>query len=378
MKRIAIIYNTMFYIYNFRLSLIRGLQAGGFDVLAIAPFDGYEKNLRDAGVTCADLPFKSSTTNPIAEIKILSGFLRFFKIYRPDCILSFTIKPNIYGSLAARVLGIPVINNITGLGSVFIKNNLLTRLTVFLYRISLHRSHIVFFQNEDDRGFFRSHRLVSQSRSGRIPGSGIDLARYAPQPIPSHVRFTFLFIGRLLRDKGIFELAAAAENLIRSGLSFECQLLGGLDIDNPTAVSRSQINRWETAGFIRYLGTTEDVRPYIAAADCIVLPSYREGLSRTLLEAAAMARPIIATDVPGCREVVDDGLNGFLCRPRDADDLAKKMSAMIALSSAQREEMGRRGRVKAEREFDESIVIRAYLDAVNGAVRQGKQKEVPA
>jgi glycosyltransferase involved in cell wall biosynthesis len=268
--------------------------------------------------------------------------------------------------LGAHVLGVPVINNVAGLGTVFIKGGWLNWLVRALYRVALARSRKVFFQNEDDRQFFITGGLVDGALTDRLPGSGVDLKKFEPVPLPGRHQIRFLLIARMLWDKGVGEYVEAARLLKSRGLNAEVCLLGFLDVQNPAAISKSQMDEWVAEGVVRYLGVSDNVREEIAQADCVVLPSfYPEGTPRTLLEAAAMARPIITTDSVGCRDVVDDGVNGFLCRPKDASDLAKKMARLMAMSHAEREAMGLRGREKVEREFDEQIVIKKYLEAIS-------------
>ncbi|MBN2354043.1 MAG: glycosyltransferase family 4 protein [Spirochaetales bacterium] len=373
---IMVFYNTMWAVYNFRRSLLKELMTRGYKVIVFAPFDGYEKKFFAMGITCVNFPFTSKTTDPIHDGRLFLRFLRTLRRVRPRCLLCFTIKPNIYGSAAARLAGVPVINNITGLGSAFLQRGPLPAVVRLLYKIALRRSRCVFFQNDEDREVFVRNRLVRRSQSRRIPGSGVDTSAYAPRPHAPCGRVVFLLIGRLIRDKGVIEYAAAAESLASRVPGAVCRLLGEIDADNPTAVGRTTVERWVRSGVIEYLGVTDDVRPFIAESDCVVLPSYREGLSRTLLEAAAMAKPLVAADVPGCREVVEDGRTGLLCRVRDARDLSDKMAAMASLPPAEREAMGLRGRGKIEREFDEKIVIHAYIEAIEEAISDKSGKEI--
>jgi glycosyltransferase involved in cell wall biosynthesis len=241
-----------------------------------------------------------------------------------------------------------------------------------LYRTALRRSAQVFFQNPDDRALFIERAWVRPEVTALLPGSGIDLQRFRPVALPHGSAagapalrvFRFLLIARMLRDKGVGEFVQAARQLRQSGLQAEFCLLGFLDVQNPAAISRAEMDAWVQEGVVSYLGVSDDVRTAIAEADCIVLPSYREGTPRTLLEAAAMARPIITTNAVGCREVVDDGVNGYLCQVRDAQDLADKMSQMLSLPPEHRTQMGQRGRAKMEAEFDEQIVINKYLAAL--------------
>jgi glycosyltransferase involved in cell wall biosynthesis len=224
----------------------------------------------------------------------------------------------------------------------------------------------VFFQNEDDKGLFVSASLVPEETTDRLPGSGVDLDKFVPQALPNGDRVRFLLVARMLWDKGIAEYVQAARLLRQRGIQAEFCLLGFLDVQNPSAISRRQMDEWVDEGVISYLGVSDSVRDVISTADCVVLPSfYREGVPRTLLEAAAMARPIVTTDSVGCREVVDDGVNGYLCKPKDATDLAQKLQKIIDLGSAGRIQMGILSRKKVEQEFDEQIVIDKYLKAID-------------
>lgn len=362
--KVLIALNTAWNLLNFRAGLIRALIAAGYDVVAAAPSDKYVSRLLVLGCRFVPLPMDNKGTHPGRDLLLLWRFYRLLQHERPDVYLGYTVKPNVYGSLAAHTLGIPVINNIAGLGAAFIKDGWLTHLVRGLYRLALSRSAKVFFQNDDDRQIFVLGGLAAERISACVPGSGIDLSKFSPTALPGRSPIRFLLIARMLWDKGVGEFVEAARLLKRCGTNLDFCLLGFLDVQNPAAISRKQINTWVEEGVVRYLGASDDVRAEIAAADCVVLPSYREGTPRTLLEAAAMARPIVTTNAVGCREVVDNGANGYLCRPRDAADLADKIACMAALSSGERETMGLRGREKVEREFDEQIVIRRYLEAI--------------
>ncbi len=367
--KVIIALNTAWNLYNFRAGLIRALVAEGYDVVAVAPSDEYAARLSELGCRFVPLAMDNRGTHPGRDLLLLLRFYLLLRRERPDVFLSFTVKPNIYGSLAAHALRISVVNNIAGLGAVFIKDNWLTRLVRWLYRVALSRSRCVFFQNNDDLELFVKAGLVSPEKVARLPGSGIDLRAFQPVPIfPLDSRpFRFLLVARMLRDKGVVEYVDAARIVRRKFPDVEFCLLGFVDVQNPTAISNGQMIAWVEEGVVRYLGATDDVKPYLAEADCVVLPSYREGTPRSLLEGAAMGKPVITTDAIGCRDVVDDGVNGFLCKTRDVDDLAAKMMMMIRLSPESRAGMGQMGRKKMEREFDEKIVIDRYLTVIQSA-----------
>lgn len=371
--KVLIALNTAWNILNFRAGLIRALVAAGYEVVAVAPDDKYAASLKSLGCRFVPLHMENGGTNPVKEALLIWRFLRLFAQERPDVYLGYTVKPNVYGSLAAHMVGIPAINNISGLGAVFIKGGLLARLVRHLYRLALGRSAKVFFQNPDDRALFIEGGLVKANVAELLPGSGIDLSQFVPVPLGGRrEKVRFLLVARMLRDKGVYEYVEAARQLHERWPQAEFCLLGFLDVQNPAAISRSEMDAWIADGVVNYLGVSDDVRAEIAAADCVVLPSYREGTPRTLLEAAAMARPIITTDAVGCREVVDDGVNGFLCEVRSADDLAAKMDEILCLSVSQRTEMGLRGRKKVESKFDEQIVIGKYLDAISSIIDKVK------
>lgn len=373
-KKVVIALNTAWNLLNFRAGLISSLVAAGYEVVAFAPDDKYADGLRPLGCRFVPLHMENGGTNPAKDALLMWRFLRLFVHERPDVYLGYTVKPNVYGSLAAHILGIPVINNIAGLGAVFIKGGLIVRLVRIMYRLALSRSSKVFFQNPDDRELFIAGDLVRADVTELLPGSGIDLSRFLPAPLgEGGKKFRFLLIARMLRDKGVYEYVEAAKQLRQRWPQADFCLLGFLDVQNPTAISRTEMDAWVAEGVVNYLGVSDDVRIQIAAADCVVLPSYREGVPRTLLEAAAMARPIITTDAVGCREVVDDGVNGYLCRVRSADDLAVKMEQMLSLPLSQRTEMGLMGRKKVENKFDERIVIGKYLNAISSILGKGKK-----
>jgi glycosyltransferase involved in cell wall biosynthesis len=288
------------------------------------------------------------------------------KTSRAKVCLFFTVKPNVYGSFSARLLGVPYINNISGLGSIFIGEGWLVKLMSFLYKFALNKSSCIFFQNPDDRNLFVQEQIVCLEKTQLLPGSGVNLDQFKPSGLlrSNEQPFSFLLIARMIIDKGVVEFIEAAKKVHQSHPGVEFQLLGFLGVQNPTAISKEQIAEWTQLPFIHYLGAADDVRPFIERSDCVVLPSYREGTPKALLEAAAMAKPIITTRVPGCKEVVEDDVTGFLCEVKSAQDLAQKMIQMLELSATQRSKMGQLGRLKMEQEFSEQIVIDRYLSVL--------------
>ena len=317
------------------------------------------------GVERIPLRIDRSGVNPWADFRLVVEYRRLLKRLRPAAYLGYTIKPNVYGSFAAASLGIPAVPNVSGLGTAFIRRGPLLRIVTPLYRIGFARAPVVFFQNAEDRQLFVDRRMVRSGQARVLPGSGVDLERFAPAP-PTDGPPVFLLVGRLLRDKGVTEFVEAARSLRPRLPDARFQLLGPIDEGNRTAIGQAQLDSWVARGVIEYLGTTDDVRPFIAASSAVVLPSYREGLPRSLLEAAAMARPLIATDAPGCRDVVDDGLNGYLCAVGDANSLGDAMRRFADLPFERRLAMGESARRKVEERFSEEIVVGTYLDVLAG------------
>ncbi len=376
--KVLIALNSAWNLLNFRSGLIGALVAEGHDVVAVSPDDGYRSQLDLLGCRFHPVSMQTQGVNPVQDLNLLLQYVGIIRREKPDVVLAYTVKPNVYCSLAAHLLNIPVINNVSGLGAVFIGESWVTSVVKRLYRVAFSRSKVVFFQNDDDRRFFVDERLVNRSQTALLPGSGIDLFRFAFSPVDGLRKtapFRFLLVARMLYDKGVREYVEAARRLKNDGRDVECCLLGFVDVENPAAIPREEIERWEGEGVVRYIGVSDDVRREIRDADCIVLPSYREGTPKTLLEAAAIGRPIVTTDVPGCREVVENGYNGFLCRVKDSEDLAEKMRRMFLISDEERRELAENGRKKTERQFDERFVIERYKKAIAEVVGgKGKRK----
>lgn len=368
--RVLISINTAWNLVNFRTGLIKSLVDAGYEVVAAAPHDEYAQRLESTGSRYVELPMDSAGTNPWQDAKLWWRYRQLMQLERPDVFLGYTVKPNIYGSIAAHSLGIPVINNIAGLGAVFISQSLVTRVVRLLYRLALHKAAHVFFQNRDDQRLFHDSGLVNAARTSLIPGSGIDLKRFRPTEDSDKpgTQMCFLLVARMLWDKGVGEYVEAARLLRHQFPNVRFALLGFLDVQNPAAISRDQMASWVAEGVVEYWGTSEDVRQQISQADAVVLPSYREGTPRTLLEAAAMAKPLVATNAVGCREVVEHGINGLLCDVRSTSSLADALRQMITMPLAERVAMGHSGRQKMESQFDERKVIDAYLQALARAL----------
>ena len=365
--RIIIAANSAWNIVNFRYGLIEDLIRVGYRVIALATADGHEARLAAVGVHFEHISINSSGMSVLEDARLLSQYRKILRRLRPAALLGFTIKPNVYGSLAARLEGVRMINNISGLGTAFARRGVLQALVGALYRIALRKSSTIFFQNTHDLSLFVEQGLADSARARLLPGSGVDLDRFTydtPDRTPD-ADFRFLLVARLLWDKGIAEYVEAAKIIRRTHPSVRFQLLGFIGANNRSAVPAANVAAWQEEGVIDYLGSAEDVCPFLRDADCVVLPTfYPEGLPRSLLEASAVGRPLIASDTPGCRDLVHDGDNGFLCQVRSPASLAEAMSRMLALGPDERVAMGRRARDKVEREFDHRLIGAAYVAAL--------------
>jgi glycosyltransferase involved in cell wall biosynthesis len=361
---IVIAYNTCWYVYNFRLPLIRALLKSGWRVTVLAPRDEYTGRVVASGAAHRHLELEAKGTNPFRELMAVGNFKAAYRELAPAVALQYTIKPNIYGSIAARGLGVPVINTITGLGTMFAggPKELFVRL---LYRFAFARADLAIFQNPDDHKLFLKLGIVHDERTAISPGSGVNPEYFSPQPRGSGP-FTFLLAARLLRAKGVEDFIAAAREVRAKHQDMRFVLLGRHEAADPEYADPEQLARAVMDGTVERPGHVDDIRPFIASADCIVLPSYyREGVPRSLLEAASMGKPLIAADCVGTREPVRNGENGLLCRPRDPADLAAKMRTMITMLPEKRDAMGASSRRYMVERFDERIVIRTYLEAVD-------------
>ncbi|NQY54541.1 MAG: glycosyltransferase family 4 protein [Campylobacteraceae bacterium] len=363
-KKIAIVVNNSWYAWNMRANLGFAFQKEGYEVVFISPCDAYSEKIKEH-FFYEDININSKGTNPFEDLKTIYNFYKIYKEVKADIILHYNIKPNIYGTIAASMLNIPTINNIAGLGTLFIKQNFITKIAKWLYKFSQKRASKVFFQNNDDFKIFVDEKLVEKNKCDILPGSGVDINKFMPIEKDEDGIFRFLIVSRMLWAKGIEEYVEAAKIINKKYNNIEFQLLGHLDVDSPTAISKEQMDIWVNEGIVNYLGISDNVKYEISKVDCMVLPSYyREGTPRSLLESASMEKPIITTDNVGCRDVVDDGINGYLCEIKNAKDLASKMEMMISMTSDKRKDMGKSGRKKIVKEFDEKIVIKKYLQSI--------------
>ncbi len=370
-QTIAIVSNTSWSIYNFRLGLIRYLKKQGFDVLVIAPKDAFSSKLISEGFHYHHVDIQNYGINPFADIKTGLQLSRIYRKYKVDFIFHYTIKPNIYGTCAAAWCKIPSIAVTTGLGHMFtFKNDLLRFLITKMYRFAASLSREVWFLNETDKQTFIQNNIVKPEKAYLLPSEGVDTRFFKDNCAaflrPKPEKLTFLFAGRLLWDKGIGELVEAARFIRKKYDFIEFELLGFIDLNNPNSVMPEQITDWQDENILHYLGETTDVKSILCHIDCLLFPSYyREGISRILLEAASMGKPIITTDNIGCREVVNNNETGYLCEPQNAQDLIEKIEKFIHLSVNEKKEMGIKARQKMVAEFDESLIIERYMNKIN-------------
>jgi glycosyltransferase involved in cell wall biosynthesis len=365
MLRIAIFLNTSWNIYNFRLSLLKALQSDGHQIICIAPKDEYSERLIHEGFTFIPLDFNAKSINPLNDCLLLFKIGRILRRYKPDILLNYTIKPNLYGTIAARFYNIKTINNVSGLGTVFLRPTFTSYLAKEMYRMAFKYPNHVFFQNKEDQNLFVQNGLVRPLITDVLPGSGVDLSKFCPD-YSTHFddTITFLMPARLLIDKGVYEYITAAKHIKRKHTNVRFLLIGKPDYDSGLGVKRKELKLWIEEKTVEYYGFTDHMKDYYTKADCVVLPSYREGTSKTLLEALAMGKPIITTDVPGCRETVDPWKNGLLCKAKDSQSLIDVFEKFIELDPVQRLAMGKYSRFKAEVEFDEKFVINKYKKVI--------------
>lgn len=365
MTRILIVSNYGWTVFNFRKRLIEGLQRAGHEVFVQTQFDGYETRLGLDSEHVLPLDIDRKGVNPIRDLRTLRSIHSAIRATSPSLCLYFTIKPVVYGGIVATLMHVPYISNVTGLGTAFLGRRWVQKVAEVLLKLGFSGVKLVFFQNRDDHSHIVGNGLLSPDRAQILPGSGVDLERFAFAPYPSNAAPVFLLAARLIWGKGVGEFVEAARAIKNENPATRFQLLGPTDVVNPAAIPKERIDSWAKAGTVEYLGNTDDVVPYLRAADCVVLPStYREGVPRILLEASAIGRPVITTNAPGCRDVVEDGQTGLLCEPGNAKDLAEKMRTILRTPIPLRAEMGRRARGRMVRMFDENLVIQSYIREV--------------
>lgn len=364
-RRLLFVTNKTGSFLSHRLPIAEAARAAGFEVGVACPADDDAERVRELGFAFHAIPLGRSSANPLRELHSVWALVRLFRRVRPDVVHLVTMKPNLYGGVAARVAGVArVVNAISGLGYMFLAKGALARLRRWLvllaYRLAFrHPGRVVIFQNPDDRDEFRRHRLLDAKHSVLIKGVGVNTVEFAPTPEPAGP-VTVVLPSRLLRDKGVVEFADAARRLRSAGTRARFVLVGDTDAGNPASLDDGEVERWVDEQILEWWGWREDMPHVLGCAHVVCLPSYREGLPKVLIEAAACGRPIVTCDVPGCREIVRHDENGLLVPARDADALAEALDRLIA-DRGLRERLGRAGRARVEAEFSQEHVVRETL-----------------
>ncbi len=359
-KKILILANHIDWVFSLRKELIERFIKD-YSVIISIPYKKTEKieYFKNIGCEFKYVKYEARSTNIFKELDLIKEYKKIIKQIKPDIILTYTIKPNIYGTYVAKKYKIPIILNITGLGSGF-NNNSIKHLVTNMYKYACKNASFIFFQNEDNYRYFIDNKIAEKAKSKIIPGSGVNLEKFKPTKKSKDDGITrFLFIGRIMKEKGIEEYLEAAKYISNKYSNVEFQILGPFEEEKYKEIILNLNN-----SKIKYLGISEDVRDQIKEVDCIINPTYHEGMSNVLLEGAAMGKPLIATNIPGCKEIVEDGANGYLFEPKNTQKLIEKIEQFLKLSSSEREKLGRAGRQKAEENFDRNIVIKAYLETI--------------
>ena len=361
-KRVVILANYDMGLYKFRRELIARL-CDEYEVLICVPPGEYKSKLNELGARVVHCNMERRGMNPLHELALVNRYKQVIKEECPDVVLTYTIKPNVYGGMACKSKRIPYIPNVTGLGTTIENGGLMSKLSLLLYKIGLSKASCVFFQNETNQRLFAERGIV-KGKTKVIPGSGVNLKDHPFEEYPSiDEGIHFLFIGRIMKDKGIQELLEAINTVKQNGFNVSLDIVGEFDEDYESAIREA-----EKTGYIKFHGLQSNVHPFIKNAHCVVLPSYHEGMANVMLEAASTGRPVITTTVPGCRETFDEGVTGFGCATQNAQSLVSAMEHFLSLNEDQMAQMGKAGRTKVEKEFDRNIVIESYLDQIQNAI----------
>ncbi|QAT41900.1 glycosyltransferase family 4 protein [Aminipila luticellarii] len=368
MKRILLIGNNDGGLYLFRIELIEELISLGYEVHFTVPYGEKVPLLIDCGAIYHQIDMNRRGMNIKEDFILMCNYRKLFKMVKPQVILTYTIKPNIYAGLVAKVLRIPCIATITGLGTSMQGQGKKTNFIKILYKYGLKGASYIFFQNEENKNFFINNKLIEAGKALRVNGSGVNTEKFRPKRC-KHDGINILYISRIMKDKGIREYLEAARVLKPTYNFVNFQILGFYDEE----ILKNQINDLVSEGSVSYLGVSLDTRIEMEEADCIVLPSYHEGMSNVLLEGAAFGLPLITSNIHGCKEAVDEGVTGFLCEPRDAQSLIESIKSFLLLAPESRKKMGDAGREKMIKEFDRKLVVTSYINVIQNMLsQQGK------
>ena len=360
-KKILIITNHSYMLYRFRKELIQKLLEDS-EVVISTPFVGHETDLKELGANCIKTEVDRRSINPFTDLKLLHTYKTILKQEKPDLVITYSIKPNIYAGYLCGKMKIPFCANVQGLGTAFQKA-LLSNLVTVMYRTAFRKVETVFFENQANAQAFVRRRILPAKKEVVLSGAGINLEEYRYRQYPNNEKVHFLYLGRIMKEKGMDELFAAVEQLRKNGCEFVLDLVGFFEDEY-----KKQVEQLQSEGVVRFYGFQENPKPYYAQTDCVVLPSYHEGMSNVLLEAAASGRAIITTDIPGCREAVDNGKSGMLCKVKSTDSLYKAMKRFTELSREKRELLGKAGREEMEKEFDKKKVVEETVKVITKAM----------
>jgi lipopolysaccharide/colanic/teichoic acid biosynthesis glycosyltransferase/glycosyltransferase involved in cell wall biosynthesis len=360
-KKILIITNHSYMLYRFRKELIQKLLEDS-EVVISTPFVGHETDLKELGANCIKTEVDRRSINPFTDLKLLHTYKTILKQEKPDLVITYSIKPNIYAGYLCGKMKIPFCANVQGLGTAFQKA-LLSNLVTVMYRTAFRKVETVFFENQANAQAFVRRRILPAKKEVVLSGAGINLEEYRYRQYPNNEKVHFLYLGRIMKEKGMDELFAAVEQLRKNGCEFVLDLVGFFEDEY-----KKQIEQLQSEGVVRFYGFQENPKPYYAQTDCVVLPSYHEGMSNVLLEAAASGRAIITTDIPGCREAVDNGKSGMLCKVKSTDSLYKAMKRFTELSREKRELLGKAGREKMEKKFNKKKVVEETVKVITKAM----------
>ena len=364
--RILLLANNDGGLYKFRREVVEALLGGGNDVFISLPFGNYKKKLEEMGCQLIDTSVDRRGINPIKDSKLLIAYINLIKKVKPHIVLTYTIKPNIYGGLAAAICRAPYIANVTGMGTALENSGALQKMLIMMYKAAFGKIQCVFFQNDENKRFFERHR-IAVGKHKLIPGSGVNLEHFSVLDYPSDDTTEFVFISRIMKEKGIEQYFDAAKYIKNKYPQTGFHICGACE-----EAYENTLKELQEQGVIEYHGVLSDVREIHKIAHCTIHPTYYpEGMSNVLLESCACGRPIITTNRSGCREIVDNGVNGYVVKEKASEDLIEKIEQFLSLPYDKKKQMGLNGRKKVEREFDRQIVVKAYLDEVNSLYEEG-------
>jgi len=377
-KKILIVDNSAWNIYNFRQPHIKKLLKEGYEVVVLSPIDEYIGSLTKQ-LLHRHLPLyhlRPNSRNLLHDLHLIIELFQYYRREKPDLVIHFTIKPNVFGSLVARLLNIPAISVITGLGYPFLHPTGINRLVPILFKLAFRRIEKLILYNPDDRDELVKRKIISQAKTRIVPGSGVNTHHFRPMSYEKKERpFVFLFVGRLLKDKGLIEFVQAAKRIAALKKNVECWVIGNFTFHNPSAVESGELHDWVQARYIRYFGFATDVRDYLKKAEVLVMPSQREGIPRSILEGMAMSKPIITTQSAGCKETVIHGVNGLLVPVGNSAALVDAMLYMLEAQPTQLRLMGEQSRKRALEIFDEKIITQRFLEVINETLPISEHEE---